>query len=120
MDTSSHDSSEYESQADTAGAPPPGKSDYCFSDYENVDVHSDVRLELESTQLELGAAEAMRRAAAAKRRAAERLRQKDRTDFIENIRLPYNIDSVDPRGHGPYSDGVTPENVHNKAVELEV
>ncbi|VDP94536.1 unnamed protein product [Echinostoma caproni] len=120
MDPSSHRSSEYESQADAAGAPPPGKFDYCCPDYDNVDVHKDVKLELESAQLELEAAEAMRRAAAAKRRAAERLRHKDRIDVIDTIRLSYIIDSVSPRDHGPCSDSITPENVRNKAVELGV
>ncbi|VDP91245.1 unnamed protein product [Echinostoma caproni] len=116
MDPSSHYSSDYESQTDAAGAPPPGKFDYRCPDYDNVDVHSDVKLELESAQLEVEAAEAMRSAATAKHRAAERLRHKDKTDFVKTIRRPYNIDSVAPRGHEPYSDSVTPENIRNKAV----
>ncbi|VDP89388.1 unnamed protein product [Echinostoma caproni] len=62
MESSGQENSEYESQMDAAGAPPPDKSDNCH-DCDDIDVNVELKLELESVQPEVEAASAMRGAA---------------------------------------------------------
>ncbi|VDP91576.1 unnamed protein product [Echinostoma caproni] len=95
MECSSQENSEYESQTDAAGAPPPGRCDNC-QDCDDVGVIVELKLELESAQLEVEAASAMRRAAEVKRRESKLLRHGAKIKYVETIPLHCHIGDCSP------------------------